>query len=383
MRMQRLISVVPLLALLLTAVGPATTATPVVPRAGKVLAPAVTADPVATGLRMPTDVASPPGSSDLYVIQKCGGIRVFTSGALRRVGTLASRVDCNSERGLLSIAFHPDFATNHRAFVYYTRKDSGDIQLARIVIRNKKIVAGSFRKVLRIRHRQASNHNGGDLAFDHRGRLFVSTGDGGGGGNEFGHAQDRRSLLGKILRIDVSGLPYKIPKGNPLRGTKGRGEIWAIGMRNPWRMEFDRATKALWIGDVGQEQVEEVDKMSVTIKRLLNGGWSRYEGNRVYDSGARLRGGKLVKPVKTYRHSVGVSIIGGAVYRGSQSPTLRGYYVYGDLNGWIAGFDIANRAQTFRINPGGTLLTISQAGNGELYAGYADGTLYHLTVPAA
>ena len=361
-------------------VGPAAAA-PAAEPAVRALAPTVIADPVATGLDGPTDVASPPGSSDLYITQKCGVIRVLTGGTLHRVGSLASRVDCNGERGLLSIAFHPDFAKNHWAFVYYTRKDSGDIQLARIKIQGKKMVSGKYRKILRIRHRQASNHNGGDLAFDHRGRLFVSTGDGGGGGNQFGHAQDHRSLLGKILRIDVShGLPYKIPAGNPLGGKKGRPEIWAIGMRNPWRMAFDRPTKALWIGDVGQDRVEEVDKMSVTVKRLLNGGWSRYEGNRVYDSGERLRGGKLVKPQLTYRHPTGESIIGGAVYRGADSPSLQGYYVYGDLNGWIAGFDITDKTQRFQLDPGGTLFTISEAG-GELYAGYADGTLYHLVVP--
>ncbi len=363
-----------------TAAPPVAPATPAAPAAS--LAPTVTADPVATGLRTPTDVAGPPGSSDLYITQKCGGIRVLTGGELRRVGGLSSRVDCNGERGLLAIAFHPDFATNHWAFVYYTRQDSGDIQLARITIRRKSLVAGSFRKVLRIRHRQETNHNGGDLAFDHRGRLFVATGDGGGSGNELGHAQDRRSLLGKILRINVSrGLPYKLPAGNPLLKKNGRAEIWAIGMRNPWRMAFDRPTKALWIGDVGQSVVEEVDKMSVTSKRLLNGGWSRYEGNRVYDAGERLRGGKLVKPVKTYRHDIGISIIGGAVYRGSASPTLEGYYVYGDLNGWIAGFDIADKSQTFTLTPGSTLLTISASGDGELYAGYGDGTLYHLVAP--
>ena len=382
MRSRLLLLLAPLLTLSLVA----TASTAVAPRGpvttAAALAPAVTADPVVSGLAMPTDVAGPPGSSDLYIAQKCGGIRVFAAGSLRRAGNLGSRVDCDGERGLLSLAFHPDFADNHWAFVYFTRKDTGDIQLARITIRNRKIVAGSFRQVLRIRHRQATNHNGGDLAFDHRGRLFVATGDGGGGGNEFGHAQDRRSLLGKILRIDVDrGLPYRIPSGNPLGGKQGRGEIWAIGMRNPWRMAFDRPTKALWIGDVGQQEVEEIDKMSVTVKRLLNGGWSRYEGNRVYDADARLRGGKLVKPVKTYRHSAGVSIIGGAVYRGSASPTLQGYYVYGDLDGWIAGFDIADKTQAFQISPGTTLLTISAAGDGELYAGYADGTLYHLVVP--
>jgi glucose/arabinose dehydrogenase len=233
--------------------------------------------------------------------------------------------------------------------------------------------------MLRIRHRQARNHNGGKLAFDKAGLLYVSTGDGGGGGNQFGHAQDRGSLLGKILRLDVEhGWPYRIPADNPLRGKPGRSEIWAIGLRNPWRMAFDPGSKSLWIGDVGQDAVEEVDRLRVARTRLLNLGWSRYEGNRVFDATERLRGGKLVRPVHTYAHPAGESIIGGAVYRGSQSPILRGYYVYGDLNGWIAGFRISDKTQSFQINPGTSLLSISQAGNKELYAAYADGTIYRI-----
>jgi glucose/arabinose dehydrogenase len=387
MRSRLLLPVVSALSLLLAAPVQGTAlelrASPVSGPAG-VAPPSVSADPVVTGLRLPTDVASPAGSPDLFITQKCGGIRVWAGGQLRRVGTLASRVDCDGERGLLSLVFHPDFATNHRAFVLYTRKDSGDVQLARIRIMSKQLVAGSFKPILRIRHRQASNHNGGDLAFDHRGLLYLSVGDGGGGGNQFGHAQDRQSLLGKILRIDVDhGSPYSIPKTNPLVGKPGRGEIWAIGMRNPWRMAYDPNTRAMWVGDVGQDAVEEVDRVSVTITRLLNGGWSRFEGDRVYDSGERLRGGKRMVPVHTYDHPAGESIIGGAVYRGSLSPALQGYYVYGDINGWIAGFDTTDSTQTFQIDPGGTLFTISQAGDGELYAGYADGTLYHLVVPSA
>lgn len=342
-------------------------------------APTVSAVPVVSGLSGPTDVASPPGSTALFVTEKCGRIRAYAGGSLHLVGSLASRVRCEGERGLLSLAFDPDFTKNHWLFVYFTRKDTGDIQVARVTVRQRKIVSGSFRQILRIRHRQATNHNGGKLVFDGAGRLFISVGDGGGGGNQFGHAQDHRSLLGKLLRIDVHhGLPYTIPDGNPLVGTKGRPEIWAIGLRNPWRMALDGTTHALWVADVGQDAVEEIDKVSVNATRLLNFGWSRYEGDRVYDSTERLRGGRLIKPVKTYDHPAGESIIGGAVYRGSGSPSLEGYYVYGDINGWIAGFDTGNPASTFEITPGSSLYTISEAG-GELYAGYADGTLYRIT----
>lgn len=355
---------------------PAIAAGPAVRRA----APTVSVVPVATGLAMPTDVASPPGSSDLYILEKCGVIRLLRGGTLSRVGSLRRKVDCNGERGLLSIAFHPDFATNHRAFVYYTRSDTGDVQLSRLRITNDRIKPGSVKRVLRIRHRQASNHNGGKIAFDKAGLLYLSTGDGGGSGNQFGHAQDRRSLLGKVLRIDVDhGWPYTIPKDNPLRRKRGRPEIWAIGLRNPWRMAFDPASRSMWIGDVGQNAVEEVDRLRVRQTRLLNLGWSRYEGRQVYDSGERLRGGKLIRPKLTYRHPTGESIIGGAVYRGSRSPALKGYYVYGDLNGWVAGFKVNDKSQRFRIDPGTTLLTISKAGDKELYAAYADGTVYRIT----
>ena len=349
-----------------------------------VVAPAVDVSLVTSGLASPTDVVSPPGSTDLYIAEKCGVIRVFTGGELKRVGSLAGRVDCDGERGLLSLAFHPDFATTGWLFAYYTRKDTGDIQLARVKVAGKRLVAGSYRALLRIRHRQALNHNGGKLAFDGSGNLFISTGDGGGGGNQFGHSQDHKSLLGKILRIDVDhGLPYTIPEGNPLGGRKGRAEIWGIGLRNPWRMSYDAGTNSLWIGDVGQDTVEEIDKVAASSGRLRNFGWSRYEGRRVFDSSERLRGGRLVKPVKTYRHPVGESIIGGAVYRGTEFPDLKGYYVYGDLNGWIAGFKVNNPDITFKFTPTDFLLSISQAANGELYAAYGNGDVYHVVVPSS
>jgi glucose/arabinose dehydrogenase len=360
--------------------GPSAATVPA-PAVGGTAVPSVSIVRVVGGLNTPTDIASPPGSSDLFIAQKCGVIRVYAAGALHRAGSLKSRTACDGERGLLSLAFHPDFATNHLLFVLYNRKSTGDVQVARVRVKNRRIVTGSFRKILRIGHRQAANHNGGKLVFSGGGLLHISIGDGGGGGNQFGHAQDRGSLLGKILRIDVDhGSPYSIPKGNPLRGKKGRPEIWAIGLRNPWRMALDPATHSLWIGDVGQDLVEEVDRVRVGDGRLRNFGWSRFEGNRIYDANERLRGGRLVRPVYTYRHPEGISIIGGAVYRGADSPALRGYYVYGDLHGWIAGFDISDTGSSFKIDPGGTLLTISKATGNELYAGYADGTIYRIAV---
>jgi len=340
----------------------------------------VTAEPVVDGLSSPVDIASPTGSTDLYIAEQCGRIRVFDDTGLHRVGSIAARVRCDGEQGLLSLAFHPNFAKNGRLLLYFSRADTGDIQVAQVRLENRRIVAGSYREILRIRHRQAGNHNGGRLVFDGHGLLFISVGDGGGGGNVFGHAQDHHSLLGKILRIDVNHeRPYSIPAGNPLGGSKGRGEVWAIGLRNPWRMTLDPVTHSLWIGDVGQDAVEEVDQVRVGDGRLRNFGWSRFEGNTVFDASERLRGGRLIAPVHTYRHPEGESVIGGAVYRGTLSPTLKGHYVYGDLNGWISGFDLATPGtKAFTITPESELLTLAKAANGELYAGYASGAIYHL-----
>ena len=359
---------------------PGSTAAQPAADAARRTAPTVKLKKVVGGLDQPIDVASPPGSSDLYIAQKCGVIKVRTGTRLRTAGSVKDLVRCDEERGLLALAFDPDFATNHWLYVYLVRKTK-DVQIGRFEVRNKRLVAGSYHRIITIRHRQTGDHNGGKMVFDADGLMYVAIGDGGGVGNPFGHSQDHASLLGKILRIDVhQGARYSIPPGNPLVGQPGRPEIWAIGLRNPWRMSLDPATDRLWIGDVGQDKVEEVDSVSSTTGRLRNFGWSHYEGRRVYDSGERLRGGKLVMPTFTYKHPAGEAVIGGAVYRGSASPALQGYYVYGDINGWVAGFDIADHSARFKVDHHGPLMTVSEAG-GEIYAGYAGGNLYRVVVP--
>ncbi|MFN8190195.1 MAG: PQQ-dependent sugar dehydrogenase [Nocardioidaceae bacterium] len=369
-------------AVTLVALAPAAPALP--DRAATAPAPATKAAPtvklvkVVSGLAQPTDVASPPGSSDLYIAQKCGVIKVLRGGTLRKVGSLKSMTRCDEERGVIALAFDPDFANNHWLFVDFVKKNK-DIQIGRFEVVKRKLVMSSYQPIISIRHRQSGNHNGGKLVFDNDGLLYISTGDGGGHDNQFGHAQDHGSMLGKILRIDVRhGKRYRIPADNPLVGKKGHPEIWGIGLRNPWRMALDPLTDQLWIGDVGQDKVEEVDAVEAVGGRLLNFGWSRYEGRRVHDSNAKLRGGKLVMPRYTYRHPLGEAIIGGAVYRGSSYPSLQGYYVYGDIEGWIGGFDIGNESSAFTVPHKGLLMTVSQAG-GELYAGYADGKLFRIT----
>jgi glucose/arabinose dehydrogenase len=345
------------------------------------VAPSVRLVSVVEGLNQPTDVTSRPGSDRLFITEKCGAIKLWDGTELTRVGSVRKRIRCSGETGLLSIAAHPDFKTNRRMFLYFTRKDTGDIQIAEVKVRKGKLVDGSFKSILRIRHRQASNHNGGDLVFGVKGALYISTGDGGGGGNQFGHSQEKTSLLGKVLRINVDrGSPYAIPRGNPFSAGEGRREIWAMGLRNPWRMSLDAEKGDLWIGDVGQDAQEEVDRVAGGKGRLRNFGWSRYEGDEVFDADAVLRGGRLIEPVTTYGRSDGFSVIGGGVYRGQESPGLSGFYVYGDLQGWVRGLNTADPSDTFQVDAPTDqgLFTISQAGDGELYAGYANGTLYRV-----
>jgi glucose/arabinose dehydrogenase len=260
----------------------------------------------------------------VFVVDQRGIVRVLSNGHLRTFIDLRSRVEAGGERGLLSIAFHPKFATNHRFFVYYTARGTGDVTVAEGRANGDR---GTFRRVLlRIRHRQAANHNGGQLQFGPDGRLWIGTGDGGGGGDQFGHAQDRHSLLGKMLRLNVDA---RTP----------RARIWGIGLRNPWRFSFDRANHTLWIGDVGQNAWEEVDRVTRPAQRpLRNFGWSKFEGRSVFNSRRRLAGGTLVRPLTVLPHPESIAIVGGYVYRGSDVPSLRGYYLYSDnANGWIRG----------------------------------------------
>jgi glucose/arabinose dehydrogenase len=269
-------------------------------------------------------LGAPRGDSRIFVVDQSGIVRVLKNGKLTTFIDLRSRVQAGGEQGLLSIAFHPKFATNHRFFVYYNAKGFGDVTVAEGRASGDK---GTYRRTLvTIRHRDAGNHNGGQLQFGPDGRLWFATGDGGGGGDQFGHAQDRHSLLGKMLRLDVDHA-----------GTKPR--IWGIGLRNPWRFSFDRKSGTIWIGDVGQGQWEEIDRVSKPSTRSLrNFGWSRYEGRQVFNAGRSLTGGTLTMPLKVVPHPESIAIVGGYVYRGTDVPALRGYYLYSDNGGpWIRG----------------------------------------------
>jgi glucose/arabinose dehydrogenase len=285
----------------------------------------------------PTYVTAPAGDRDrLFVVEQRGTIRVVRGG--RKLGRpfldIRGLVSCCGERGLLSMAFAPDYDRSRRFYVYFTG-GGGDI-----VIREYRASAGepdvaargSGRTVLRRRHRRFANHNGGQLQFGPDGLLYIGTGDGGGAGDTLRNAQNRRSLLGKLLRIDPrrrGSRPYRVPRGNPFRGRRGRREVYAYGLRNPWRFSFDRRTGDLTIADVGQNAVEEVDFVRRGRGRGANFGWNRFEGRRRFSPG---RAPGHVPPVLQRLRSQGsCTIIGGYVVRDRALRDLYGRYVYGDL----------------------------------------------------
>jgi len=317
------------------------------PTATATRAPAAAFDPAATtirlekfagGLRQPTDITRAlDGSGRLFVVEKRGVIRVVHGGALLPEPFLdISGIvrSSDSERGLLGLAFHPQYARNGRFFVYYTDA-SGDVVIARYAVSaapDRADPAGGV-EILRIRHRDAPNHNGGALRFGPDGYLYIGTGDGGASGDRFGNSQNGGSLLAKILRIDVDGGSlYGIPKDNPFISRAGfRPEIWAWGLRNPWRMAFDRKTGDLYIADVGQDLWEEVDFQPAGSPGGVNYGWNQWEGTHCYPPGAACDPAGFTPPVAEYGHSGnGCSITGGAIYRGAAQPALNGAYFFGD-----------------------------------------------------
>jgi glucose/arabinose dehydrogenase len=296
--------------------------------------PAVRLQPAWTGLRQPTDVvAAGDGSNRLFVTEKAGRIRIIDgSGVLSTPfldisGLVGSG---GSEQGLLGLAFDPHYAENGRFFVNYTDAH-GDSVVARYQVSGDPNAAdpGSARQVLFV-EQPAANHNGGNLIFGPDGYLYIGFGDGGGGGDTYGNSQRGDVLLAKMLRLDVEGGdPYAIPPDNPFVNTPGmRPEIWAWGLRNPWRYSFDRATGDLYIGDVGQNVYEEID-FQPAGQGGQNYGWNIMEGLHCF-RGPNCQQSGFTLPIAEYDHGQGCSVTGGYVYRGSLQPSLDGAYLYGD-----------------------------------------------------
>jgi glucose/arabinose dehydrogenase len=290
----------------------------------------------------PVYVAGAPGFPELlFVVEQRGTVRVLRKGKrLRRPFLdISGLVDSGGERGLLSIAFPPDYVSSGRFYVYYTDNE-GDIRVDELK-RNRatRAARGSRRAVIEIPHRENSNHNGGQLQFLGD-LLYLGTGDGGSGGDPPNNAQNRNSLLGKLLRIDPrpsGGRPYSIPADNPFAGPGGgRGEIYSYGLRNPFRFSFDTVTAPrprIAIADVGQDRFEELDYTTLAAASGANFGWDAFEGFSRYrdsNSGTPDPGGTL-KPILAYGRQRGCTIIGGYVVGDRRLPSLRGRYVYADL----------------------------------------------------
>ena len=283
-------------------------------------------------------ITAPAGDGRLFVVEQGGAVRI-----IRPNGTVAPQpfldvsglITSGGEQGLLGLAFHPRYASNGRFFVNYTNR-SGSTVVAefRVSAANPNVANPASRRRLMLIAQPFANHNGGMVAFGPDGYLYIGMGDGGSGGDPGNRAQNLRTPLGKLLRIDVNGRsgrrPYRIPITNPFRGRAGvPPEIFALGLRNPWRFSFDRARTDLWIGDVGQNSIEEVDFVTIARARGANFGWSRFEARSRF-SNVGLSAGHLVQPVAQYSHAKGCSVTSGYVYRGPSIPGLDGRYVYGD-----------------------------------------------------
>lgn len=334
-------------------------------------------------------VCPPDASRRVFVVEKPGRILVFANNpevtAAAVFLDLRSRVDSNGfEKGLLGLAFHPEFATTGLLYVNYTAGNQTIIAEYRANPEDPNQALPATGRVILTVAQPYANHNGGHMAFGPDGFLYIGMGDGGSAGDPQGNAQKRDSLLGKILRIDVNtaeaGRQYAIPADNPWAGAQGgyRPEIFAVGLRNPWKFSFDPVTSHLWVADVGQDSIEEIN----IVEKGLNYGWNVMEGSACYPPGRECSREGLTLPIWEYRHPLGQSITGGYVYRGTAVANLAGYYVYGDyVTGriWALRVDGAEAPLNHMLAESG--LRISSFGvdqDGELYVLDLRGKIYRI-----
>ncbi len=340
---------------------------------------------IAQGLQSPLYLThAGDGSGQLFIVEQPGTIRVIVQGVLQNKPFLdiMNRVLSGGERGLLGLAFHPNHRENGRFFVNYTRRDDGATVLAEYRRQGLSLQASTEERTLMVVPQPYANHNGGMVAFGPDGFLYVGRGDGGSGGDPQNRAQDPAELLGKILRIDVDGAPpYAIPADNPFARAGGRPEVFAYGVRNPWRFSFDRETGALWLADVGQNKWEEID----LVTRGGNYGWHIMEGRHCFlpEKDCQVKG--LIMPVSEYGHDQGrCSVTGGYVYRGRNLPALQGNYLFGDycsgeLFAVSVGSSVAGGSEPRVLRKSG--MRISSFGEdemGEVYVVDHRGGLYRL-----
>ena len=340
---------------------------------------------VASGLNSPVYATSPPGDARLFIVEQPGRIRILQGGSLLATPFLdiSSRVGTGGERGMLSVAFHPQYASNGFFYVYFTGTD-GAIRVERFTVsaNASQANAATAKVILTVPHPRG-NHNGGLAMFGPDGMLYLGLGDGGGGGDPDLNGQNINALLGKILRIDVnSGDPYGIASGNPFATrTDARREIWAYGLRNPWRFAFDRSGGNLYVADVGQNALEEVNVVAST-RSGVNYGWNITEGSSCYNANSCNKQG-LELPVLEYGHGGNqCSVTGGFVYRGSSMPELAGVYFYADYcAGWVKSFTYnggASDQRDWNLGSIGNITSFGEDSSGEIYITSSNGRVYKL-----
>jgi len=358
--------------------------------------PPISLQEMITGLAWPVAIAhAGDGSARLFITLQGGQIIIYDGSRVlpRPFLDMSSIVACCGERGLLSVAFHPNYKQNGYFYVNYTRQPDGATVIARYrVSADPNVADPNSAVVLLIIPQPFSNHNGGQLQFGPDGYLYIGMGDGGAGGDPQNRAQNGQSLLGKMLRIDVNnantqdGLAYDIPANNPfMNDPQVRDEIWALGLRNPWRFSFDRLTGDLFIADVGQSSWEEVNFQPASSSGAENYGWRLMEGRHCFNPPTNCNNGTLTLPILEYDHSLGCSITGGYRYRGSQIPQLYGVYLYGDYcSGRIWGATEKNGQWTAQelLHTELSISTFGEDEAAELYVAHhngAHGTIYRIS----
>ena len=341
---------------------------------------------VASGLDQPVYVTAPVSDPRLFIVEQPGRIRVVENGRLldKPFLDIVDKVRSGGEQGLLSVAFHPQYRSNGFLFVNHTDKN-GDTRIERYTVSTDRNVADprSAKVILSIDQRY-SNHQGGLNLFGPDGMLYIGMGDGGSQGDPHGNGQNRNALLAKLLRLNVDrGEPYLIPAANPYAKGGGRAEIWAIGLRNPWRFSFDRFSGLLYIADVGGDRFEEVNVVPMSIAGV-NYGWNVMEGPHCNRSSGCDQVG-MQKPALSYatHENSTCAIIGGSVYRGQKIPEIKGQYFYSDYcNSWLRSFGFADGKVTdqheWPIGKLGSITSFGEDAQGELYICTSSGRVYRI-----
>lgn len=328
----------------------------------------------------PVDIQNA-GDDRLFIVEQAGIIKILNpDGTINPEPFLniTSLISSGGERGLLGLAFHPDFINNGYFFVNYT-DTAGDTQVARYTAIDYNTADPNTAVLIIDANQPYSNHNGGCIQFGVDGFLYIGLGDGGSGGDPGNRSQNLQTLLGKILRIDIDNTNgannYDIPSDNPFVGdSNALDEIWAYGVRNPWRFSFDSESDELWIADVGQGDIEEINRVAPDAAGQ-NYGWRCYEGSQTYNTSGCPDPSELTFPVAEYTHSVGYSVTGGYVYHGNEYSDIQDLYFFADLNGLIGTVDNDNNL-VFYGNYGGAWVSFGEDANGELYIADISGSIY-------